>query len=139
MASRPIPVTHLLPEDLLTGVDLMDSQHAALFNLIVNVRSGMAERGLMDDSVRGQLFQLGVEIVSHFSTEETLAGDAGIAFASHRREHQRLVETFERNLAELLQGRMDSLGFLHFVDYWFENHIRQMDIPFGMSIGSGRD
>lgn len=131
---QSIPVTHLLPNYLHTGVDLMDRQHSALFNLMLSLKSGLVEMGLANNEVRQELFQLQADIFVHFSTEEQIAQDAGLDFTSHRHEHQRLISVFDRQMNDLLQGRTNIPAFLAFVDHWFENHIRQMDIPFGQQI-----
>src|SRR6185369_958764 len=75
---------------------------------------------------------------THCATEEALAREAGLEFSSHAAKHQQMLKGIAKTLDEVGEGHTDAFSLIRYLEYWFERHIREEDIGFGLRLqGSG--
>ena len=115
---------------LETGIDLIDTQHKALFEAIGRVAVA-AEGGRTDQGIRESLDFLATYTLDHFETEERFMADMGFpGLASHRAEHQRLlirVQVLQGRLAQDIPVAREVAALLA---GWLKHHISEMDMAY---------
>ena len=122
-----------LEEDLRLNVPEIDSQHETLISLINQLHKAMlreADRASLD----GLLSQLLDHTRSHCSYEEQLMSRYGYPeYASHRSEHERLIEHLEDLIGRYKNGDL-LLSFAVMLELkgWATIHIEKSDKLLGI-------
>lgn len=117
-----------LPSPLRIGVPEIDEQHDALFRHLVVLKALCLRDGFLPTEEADALL---AALQDHYATEERLAGEAGMDFVGHARDHQEMLGIVGKALRDLAEGRGDVFGTLRYVEYWFERHITQDDMCLG--------
>lgn len=120
-----------LPDALVIGIPQIDEQHAGLFRRLVALKIACIEANdLSSDEADGLLDALR----EHCATEERLASEAGLDFASHTATHRKMLGEIARTLAHVRAGKTDAFSIIKYLGYWFERHIREEDKVFGRNL-----
>jgi len=117
-----------LPTALLIGVGKIDLQHAALFQRLIQLKENFLNNGGLQAAEADGLVQA---LREHYATEEQLAGEIGMDFATHTDDHRNMLQMISKALSDGVEGRADVFGTLRYIEYWFERHIAQDDKPLG--------
>jgi hemerythrin-like metal-binding protein len=119
-------VAHFLPDSLVLGVPEIDAQHRELFAKLAEIKAiCIAENCLPEASADALLAFLH----EHFLTEERFAKAAGYDFSRHAAKHEVMITAIRQGIAKVQVGKKDVFGLLKFVEYWFERHITEEDLP----------
>ena len=121
----------LLPTELVVGQPEVDAQHDAIFCRIEALKNVLLEDGQPHYAEFDALLDC---FKQHFATEESCARTAGIDFSAHSREHLKSLRVFSKAAADLHGGRLDMRTFLRYLEYWFEQHIRDFDKVLGQRL-----
>ncbi|MCM8595052.1 bacteriohemerythrin [Accumulibacter sp.] len=121
----------VLPEALLIDLPEIDVQHEEIFRRIEQLKADCYGSGPVSfDEFDGLLDYL----KHHFSTEESVAAEAGASFGEHAKIHRQNLRKLRKAFDEVRQGTRDVHSFLRYVEYWFERHINEEDKPFASSV-----
>lgn len=119
---------HFLPMALRIGVPEIDAQHESLFRRLASLKElCLSGNSLPAAEAEGLL----AELRQHFATEEEFAGTVQMDFSRHSMRHQGMLEAVSKALNDAVEGRADIFGVLRYIEYWFERHIAQDDMPLG--------
>ena len=129
----------MLPDALQTGIAELDTQHENLFRLIRDVKTSLLDADHDQGCAMSLLADLAIELAMHFAWEEQAAGEIGMPFASHAREHQRIKRFLLSRTEECVQGRCNIPALLVFLDRQFESHVTHYDQALGLSLHAGAD
>ena len=113
-------------ESLNTGIDIIDSQHLRIVEMINNLH--VAEKSGSRAAITEVIDEMVDYTLSHFAFEEELMEEAGYPFcAAHKRVH----EVFARRVSEMrmrFEAGEDVVGELQgMLSRWLFNHIRNDD------------
>lgn len=116
----------------LTGIDLVDADHQALFRAINELHDHVSG-GASADEVQATLDMLTNYVDSHFAREEALMERAGYPdivehMATHRRIQRQVQDyrtAFEEN-GEIVEME----AFLAFLGNWLKGHIAMSDVAY---------
>lgn len=116
------------PDDLATGVTVLDDQHRLLDRVLQSLLQTLEGRAQGRD-VAARLEQLQCLAEEHFATEEALMEVYGYPhLAPHRAEHEALVEHLRGRLQAFLAPEAPPLQLLILeVRRTFHQHVRQVD------------
>lgn len=117
-------------EDLLTGIDEVDTQHRELFLRFGNLLTACNDGKGNEEVLRLFMF-LDEYVVAHFAAEERIMRHCGyVDYLEHKRQHQK----FARDLEELKRKLRDGGAGLSLVIStnqmmieWLTRHIEKMD------------
>jgi hemerythrin len=111
-----------------TGVDLIDSQHKALFEAVNKLETSFS-LGNTDDTVKKSLDFLVKYTVEHFQTEEQFMREAGYpGLAEHLAEHSLLMTKVYALQARLAEGTPITMDVMTFFAGWLGHHIYGSDL-----------
>jgi len=120
-----------LPNALVINVPVVDEQHAGLFASLARLKDRCVESNCLPTEDAARL----LEILSvHFATEEALAREAGLEFSVHAAKHQQMLKGIAKTIEEVHEGHTDAFSLIRYLEYWFERHIREEDIDFGLRL-----
>lgn len=120
-----------LPDALVMGISEIDGQHGTLFAQLEDIKAVCLEKNYLPPPL-GKALQATLE--EHFATEQRYAEAAGIYFAEHGRAHQKMLAAIDKAVASVNDGSQDIFSVLRFVEYWFERHISEYDLPLGQRV-----
>ncbi len=120
---------------LETGIDVIDSQHKALFeavsDLAASFRSGQAA-----GHVKESLDFLAKYTIEHFQTEERFMRAMGYPdLDEHRMDHVRLVSKLQMLQVKHGNGYLVTAEVATFVAEWLTHHIHEEDMGYVRYIG----
>lgn len=115
---------------LETGIDVIDSQHRALFEAI-NHLAGSFKSGQALDQSRDSLAFLAQYSLEHFQIEERFMRSMNYPdLASHRVEHARLVSKLQTLQEKQNKGYLVTAEVATFVADWLRSHILVEDMGY---------
>ena len=117
---------YFLPGSLVLAVPEIDEQHRELFAKLTEIKIICIEENCLPDASAEALLDF---LQLHFATEERLAKAAGYDFSKHAAKHEIMITAIRQGIAKVRLGKKDVFGLLKFVEYWFERHIREEDLP----------
>lgn len=127
------PLRGLLPVELMTEHAVLDAEHDAIFCRIELLKESALASAVVPHA---ELLSLADSFAAHFASEEGLAREAGIDFSAHLREHAQALRLLGKARDDLQGGRFDLRTFLRYLEYWFEQHIKKFDKPFGKRLST---
>ena len=113
------------------GVQAIDSQHNALFDIINELHGAMMVG--QAHSMTGPLLRKLLEYTNtHFSAEEEMMTAAEYpGLAAHKLQHRELIKQVKDYIARYEQGESTlNLHLLNFLRDWLTNHIQQEDMEY---------
>jgi hemerythrin-like metal-binding protein len=119
---------NLVPNELLTGVAEMDSQHDLLFTEMQRVKHALLAVAEDHDEGLALLSQLAEDLDAHFAWEEEAARANGIPFAGHTREHARIAAFVRAKISEISSGGCNIPALMVFMERQFETHVVHYDL-----------
>jgi len=135
MSAKPNPAG--FSPELTLGIPELDEQHQTLFSMIGRINSVSPDmyRQLDDDETDEMLDimnDLKDSAMQHFSFEENLMDEADYPGLDNQQEaHERFLDDITRMEAELMNGTsIPPVKIQGFLTDWFDEHIREMDLPF---------
>lgn len=115
---------------LETGIDVIDSQHRALFEAVNNLADSF-KAGQASGKARESLGFLSKYSIEHFQTEERFMRSMGYPeLPSHRIEHGRLVAQLQALQEKQDQGYLVTAEVALFVADWLRHHIQEADMGY---------
>ena len=121
----------MLPQNLLTNIGVVDSEHNELFVFLEGFKEYCFEAQDIPQSKRDILYQM---LVSHFETESQLAHTAGVDFSYHEAAHLKVLDIVSRTLNQMSSNNSDLYSLIRYIGYWFEKHILDFDLRFALNI-----
>jgi hemerythrin len=113
-----------------TGIDLVDTQHKALF-AAVNKLADSFQEGTASIQVRESLDFLVGYAREHFHTEERFMGEMNYpGLAQHRVEHARMMEQVHDLQMSLAEGKAATMDVTIFLVDWLKVHIHESDMAY---------
>lgn len=128
-------LSSMLPLALRVGEPVLDLQHDALFRRIAELRKAAFGSGKISPET---LREFAASFAAHFADEEALADAANIEFLVHKQEHLKVLRVLEKASSEIEHGRLDQHSFLRYIEYWFEQHIKDFDMRFASRLAEAR-
>lgn len=119
----------------MTGEAELDGQHDSIFSCIDHLKKLAFESEVLPPDEVRRLIGL---LADHFATEERLAKAADIEFLVHGQEHARNLRLLDKAVSELESGKLDRHTFLRYLEYWFEQHIKDFDKRFAARLKDAR-
>lgn len=123
-------------ENLITGIDIIDEQHQALFKLINNLDEIRESK----ESFNRALLELQIYVSSHFKTEEEYMRYMSYPdFSNHKDCHDKFIEDYKSLLKKLssAENSMDLASeFIEFVETWIKEHYTNVDVKMAEYINS---
>lgn len=117
-----------LPEALILDIEEIDDQHAGLFARLAHLKEHCIEANGLPPGEGCALLEA---LRDHCATEEQLAVEAGIDFSMHANKHQAMLSCIGHAIEQVLIGKNDAFSLIRYLEYWFERHIHDEDVPFG--------
>jgi hemerythrin len=125
-----------LTDDLLTGIDVVDAQHKALFEA-VNTLSQAIQDGVADDALMLQLALIAQHTIFHFHTEEELMKTHQYTRRTlHGAEHLDLILKVREIQYKSAKGQSVTMDITRFLAEWFGRHIVSLDMDYASFIRS---
>lgn len=119
--------------DLAINVELIDTQHIALFKAVDDLVEAMWD-GKGREKVKDLLDFLSNYVVKHFGDEQKLMSDSNYpSYPGHKNIHDQFVRDFNEMQKQFYAGEYDSEFVIKMLDElcsWLRNHIRKMDTEF---------
>lgn len=123
-------------DELLTGIDLIDSQHKALFEAL-NTLSQAIQDGVTDDELATLLALIAQRTIFHFHTEEELMkSDQYPRRTLHGAEHLDLILKVREIQYTLAKGQAVTMAITRFLTEWFGLHIMSLDMDYAFFMRS---
>lgn len=129
-------MAHLVwTDDLATGIDIIDSQHRRIVNMINELHD--AAKGKEREAIANVIEELVDYTLSHFAFEESLMEEAGYQFM---RPHKKVHELFVKRVSEYRmrfsvgEDIADELNNL--LSRWLFNHIKNDDAAYVSAVKS---
>jgi len=117
-------------DDLLTGIDLVDAQHMALFEA-VNTLAQAIQDGISDGQLQEQLALIAQRTIFHFHTEEELMkSDQYPGRTLHGAEHLDLILKVREIQYQSAKGQSVTMEITRFLAEWFGRHIVSLDMDY---------
>lgn len=109
------------------GVEVVDSQHKQLFDLINELYKAFNE-GHAQERITKVMDGLVKYTGYHFREEEALMEQAGYPdLEAHKEKHRKLVAQVMNYQRQLNEGELDDGALLKFLKEWLSNHIMGVD------------
>jgi len=109
------------------GVQLLDSQHRRLFDLVRAVQAEAEKEG-SGPSLMAAVQELAGFARLHFETEEKLMEQHDFSTAEfHRRAHKRLLQDLAAFSARVSQGMAHGTSVSEFLGKWVNEHVSHGD------------
>lgn len=132
--SHDMPVLAMTP-DFMTGIELIDDEHAALFALVAQLNSVIENETAHDryDAIVDALDELRAYTVRHFADEEEYMRGIGYdglpaQLAAHEAFVDKVNDIDLTTLSDSSDDQMDQLrGLVTFLTDWLVSHILKMD------------
>jgi hemerythrin-like metal-binding protein len=125
-------------EQYSVGIATVDREHQALIGIINQLFDAWIANGPRPcvDGFFDDLFNL---IYAHFAYEEQLmSGRNYFALASHKRDHDALIDEIRGLFATAMQNDdFESEAFAARLETWFARHFRAHDAPLYLALGAG--
>lgn len=117
-------------EGYLTGIEEIDSQHKALFDLVLSL--GEALRGKAPHMDLGSLVsRLESYANEHLASEEALFSKYGYpGTKEHLEAHNMLREDIARFKDMLEHDKLTALALSSYMELWLYNHVIKMDMDY---------
>jgi len=123
-------------EDLVTGIELVDAQHKALFEA-VNALAQAIRDGVPERELKLQLGLIAQHTIFHFHTEETLMkAHRYPRRVLHGAEHLDLVLKLRGIHYRMAKGQPVSQEITGFLAEWFGHHVLSLDKDYAAFIRS---
>lgn len=123
-------------EKLLTGIDIIDEQHQALFRLINNLDKFTES----NESFRKSLLELQTYVSNHFKTEEEYMRYMSYPDYTHHKDcHNKFINNYKSLLVKLSAADEPlDLGedFIKFIEDWIQEHYTNEDVKMAEYINS---
>lgn len=125
----------LLPEEYITGIPLIDSQHLAFFTFLNNFQIILEKGSISEVEINKSLIFLYNYIDLHFKTEETILkqflSDSEFVYKNQFREHKLFIQKLEEKIQLIKEKGINvetvtSINKL--IANWFIQHIKHSDI-----------
>lgn len=126
--------TRIVPEALLTGMPVIDAEHAALMESLQRLHKAPT------DDVHSEPFlevisQLGQQLIEHFANEEKTLHARGLPEAdvvSHLRAHDAILEQYAQLQDDLMHDRgLQQSSVLTMIQHWIMTHVATHDLKIG--------
>jgi hemerythrin len=117
----------------LTGIDVIDDQHQAIFDLVSSLED-MAGEG--DRDAIGQVInQIVSHTLAHFEFEEELMEQAAYPFLKvHKRLHDHFIQRLLGFTQRFDNGEDVALDLAHFLNSWLRSHFSHEDKDYSPQI-----
>ena len=125
-----------LPDVLRTGILEIDEQHHGLFQQANDIEKACIEHNALRQEDADALLE---RLRQHFVTEERFASGAGVDFSAHGKRHEEMYRTIAAALERALSNTEGVFGLVRYLQYWFERHIVQDDLPLGRAVSNTDD
>ena len=123
-------------DELLTGIDIVDAQHKALFEA-VNALSQAIQDGVADDALMLQLALIAQHTIFHFHTEEALMKAHQYPWRTvHGAEHMDLILKVREIQYKSAKGQSVTTDITRFLAEWFGHHVVSLDMDYATYIRS---
>lgn len=123
-------------ENLITGIDIIDEQHQALFKLINNLDNFKSSK----DGFRQILLELQTYVSNHFKTEEEYMHYMSYPdFPHHKECHEKFIKDYKLLLKKLSAADKYSdvsSEFIEFIEDWIQEHYNNVDVKLAEYIQS---
>lgn len=123
-------------ENLITGIDIIDEQHQALFNLINNLDEIRESK----ENFNRALLELQIYVSNHFKTEEEYMRYMSYPdLPNHKDCHDKFIEDYKALLKKLssTENPLDLASeFIEFVETWIKEHYTNVDVKMAEYINS---
>lgn len=124
-------------ENLITGIDIIDEQHQALFKLINNLEEIKESK----ESFHRALSELQIYVSNHFKTEEEYMRYMSYPdFSNHKDCHDKFIKDYKLMLKKLSSAENHlnlASEFIAFVEMWIQEHYTSVDVKMAEYIRSG--
>ena len=111
-----------------TGIDLIDSQHKALFEAVNSLEASFSI-GNINNAAKKSLDFLEKYTIEHFQTEERFMRDAAYpGLDEHTAEHSLLMSKVHDLQARLAEGTPITMDVMTFFAGWLGRHLYGTDL-----------
>lgn len=123
-------------EDLDTGIQVIDSQHKRIVEMINQLHDAQAQH---DRELLGNVIEELVDYtISHFAFEETLLEDSGYQFTrAHKKVHELFIKRVSDYRMRFEAGEDVAEELKGLLGRWLFNHIRNDDANYVASVKAG--
>lgn len=123
-------------EDLDTGIQVIDSQHKRIVEMINQLHDAQAQH---DRVLLGSVIEELVDYtISHFAFEETLLEDSGYQFTrAHKKVHELFIKRVSDYRMRFEAGEDVAEELKGLLGRWLFNHIRNDDANYVASVKAG--
>lgn len=115
-------------ENLITGIEVIDEQHQALFKLINNLDKFKESQ----ESFHHVLLELQIYVSNHFKTEEEYMHYMSYPeFPQHKECHDKFIKDYKLLLKKLSAAEDPmyiATEFIHFIEDWIQDHYTNVDV-----------
>jgi hemerythrin len=124
-------------DELLTGIEVVDAQHKALFEAVATLSRALQD-GATEDALMLQLALIAQRTIFHFHTEEELMKAhhyPGRTF--HGAEHLNLILKVREIQYKMAKGHAATVEITRFLAEWFGHHVQSLDMDYASYMKSG--
>jgi hemerythrin len=119
-------------DELLTGIDLVDTQHRALFEAVHTLAQAIQDGG-REDELMLQLALIAQRTIFHFHTEEALMKAHQYPQRTfHGAEHLDLILKVRAIQYKSAKGQAVTTDITRFLAEWFGHHVLSQDMDYAI-------
>jgi hemerythrin len=121
----------MLPSHLRVNIPEVDTEHNEPFLFLEEFKRYCFEKVLVPLEKRNALRNV---LIDHFATEFALAKRSKLDFDLHGKAHANMFKVVSQALDQMSTNNSDLYSLIRYIDYWFEKHILDYDIPMARNI-----
>ena len=123
-------------ESYSVGNKQIDHEHMIFIDIIGRVHEAVIKRKSLDD-VKRIMDELEKYASFHFISEENIMIDSAFPdVAEHKKEHEKLLNTLDGKLKEIISGEEQPTTLVSFLIDWFVYHTTSMDLKLAKHLAS---
>ena len=123
-------------ESYSVGNEQIDHEHMVFIDIIGRVHEAVIKRKSMDD-VKRIMDELEKYASFHFISEENIMIDSAFPdVAEHKKEHEKLLNSLNEKIIEIISGDKDSTELVSFLIDWFVIHTTSLDLKLSKHLAS---
>ena len=123
-------------ESYSVGNEQIDHEHMVFIKIIGRVHGAVIQGKSMDD-VKRIMCELEKYALFHFVSEENIMIDSAFPdVAGHKKEHEKLLNTLDGKVKEIISGEEPPTTLISFLIDWFVLHTTSQDLELAKHLAS---
>ena len=123
-------------ESYSVGNEQIDHEHMVFIKIIGRIHEAVVKQKPTED-IKRIMRELGAYAIFHFVSEENIMIDNTFpGFVEHKKEHEKLLNTLEGKLRDIITGEEHPRALVSFLLDWFILHTTSLDLELAKHLAS---